>query len=114
MLKSFITKIFYPVLFSFVVFSTSLTPANATFNGLTPCSESPAFQKRLNSSVKKLENRFLPLNNNRIINGFSFFIIKTIPTPPNTPPAQIKRALLSIQLNCFLQQIVFLVEQKTV
>ena len=33
------------------------TPANATFNGLVPCKESPAFQKRLNTSVKKLENR---------------------------------------------------------
>jgi photosystem I subunit 3 len=37
---------------------TSLTPeANANFTALVPCKESPAFQKRLKSSVKKLENR---------------------------------------------------------
>jgi len=30
---------------------------NASFNNLVPCKESPAFQKRLNSSVRKLENR---------------------------------------------------------
>ena len=37
---------------------TSLAPeANANFNALVPCKESPAFQKRLKSSVKKLENR---------------------------------------------------------
>jgi photosystem I subunit 3 len=31
--------------------------AKADFNVLTPCKDSPAFQKRLNSSVKKLQNR---------------------------------------------------------
>ena len=31
--------------------------ANADFKNLTPCKDSPAFQKRLSSSVKKLENR---------------------------------------------------------
>ena len=31
--------------------------ANADFSNLTPCKDSPAFQKRLTSSVKKLENR---------------------------------------------------------
>jgi photosystem I subunit 3 len=31
--------------------------AKADFNALTPCKSSPAFQKRLTSSVKKLENR---------------------------------------------------------
>ena len=37
----------------------SLTPnqANADIGGLTKCSDSPAFTKRLNSSVKKLEQR---------------------------------------------------------
>jgi photosystem I subunit III len=55
--KSFISKLFCPFFFAFVFFTTNLTPANAEFNGLTPCKESPAFQKRLNSSVKKLENR---------------------------------------------------------
>jgi len=42
-------------IFSLVIFN--IQPANADFNALTPCKESPAFQKRLNSSVKKLENR---------------------------------------------------------
>lgn len=55
--KFLISKIFAPIIFSFAIFSTDITAANATFNGLTPCNESPAFQKRLNSSVKKLENR---------------------------------------------------------
>eukprot|EP01035_Chromulina_nebulosa_P020081 gene20081-26077_t len=31
--------------------------ANASFNNLTPCKQSPAFEKRLNAEVKKLENR---------------------------------------------------------
>jgi photosystem I subunit 3 len=42
-------------LFSFVFLSTE--PAKADFNNLVPCKEAPAFQKRLASSVKKLENR---------------------------------------------------------
>jgi photosystem I subunit 3 len=54
---SFISKIVSPVLFAIAIFTTSITPAHAEFNGLTPCKESPAFQKRLNSSVRKLENR---------------------------------------------------------
>ena len=32
-------------------------PASADIGGLTKCSDSPAFTKRLNSSVKKLEQR---------------------------------------------------------
>ena len=37
----------------------TLTPtmASADIGGLTKCSESPAFTKRLNASVKKLEQR---------------------------------------------------------
>jgi photosystem I subunit 3 len=35
----------------------NIQPAAADFNNLKPCKESPAFEKRLNSSVKKLENR---------------------------------------------------------
>ena len=42
-------------LFSIAFFN--IEPANADFKNLTPCKSSPAFQKRLNSSVKKLENR---------------------------------------------------------
>jgi photosystem I subunit 3 len=50
--QSILTVIFSTFLF------TSLTPeASANFNALVPCKESPAFQKRLKSSVKKLENR---------------------------------------------------------
>ena len=44
-------------LFSFGIFNTNLLTANADFRALTPCKDSPAFTKRLNSSVKKLENR---------------------------------------------------------
>ena len=42
-------------LFSLVMFN--IQPAKADFAALVPCKESTAFQKRLNSSVKKLENR---------------------------------------------------------
>lgn len=35
----------------------NIQPASADFNALVPCKESPAFQKRLTNSVKKLENR---------------------------------------------------------
>jgi photosystem I subunit 3 len=38
-------------------FSSNIQDANAAFENLTLCKESPAFEKRLNSSVKKLENR---------------------------------------------------------
>lgn len=55
--KSFVSKIVSSLIFCGVIFSTNLAPAHAEFNNLTPCKESPAFQKRLNSSVKKLENR---------------------------------------------------------
>ena len=49
--KVFLTLTFFS--FSFL----NIQPAVADFNNLTPCKESPAFEKRLNSSVKKLENR---------------------------------------------------------
>lgn len=41
----------------FGIFNTHLESANADFSALTLCKDSPAFTKRLNSSVKKLENR---------------------------------------------------------
>lgn len=44
-------------LFSFAFLTTNIQPAKADFNNLKLCKESPAFEKRLNSSVKKLENR---------------------------------------------------------
>jgi photosystem I subunit 3 len=56
-LQNFFSKIFLVGLFSFASFSTEIKPANAEFNNLTPCKDSTAFQKRLTTSVKKLENR---------------------------------------------------------
>ena len=50
---SFVSKIFAITVFSLF----SMKSAQADFSQLTPCKESPAFQKRLASSVKKLENR---------------------------------------------------------
>jgi photosystem I subunit 3 len=55
-------KSFSSILISFFVFlglslNINLNSANATFDTLTPCKDSPAFQKRLTTSVKKLENR---------------------------------------------------------
>lgn len=56
-----ISKIFPKLLsilvFSFFLLNSDLASANDNFSQLTPCKESPAFQKRLTSSVKKLENR---------------------------------------------------------
>lgn len=46
---------FFIGLFSFFFFSNN--PSYADFSSLIPCKESSAFQKRLTSSVKKLENR---------------------------------------------------------
>ena len=51
------SKLFSIFLFSMVIFNTDLKSAHADFNNLTPCKDSAAFQKRLTSSVKKLENR---------------------------------------------------------
>lgn len=52
-----LSKSFSFILIPAIIFSSNLEPAKADFNNLTPCKESPAFQKRLNTSVKKLENR---------------------------------------------------------
>ena len=46
--------------FSFLalnIFTFNIDSAKADFNQLTPCGQSAAFDKRLNSEVKKLENR---------------------------------------------------------
>ena len=57
----FSSKIFSKILAIICIpvwlFTTSINKANADFNNLTPCNESKSFQKRLNTSVKKLENR---------------------------------------------------------
>jgi len=55
--KSFFSKIICSFLFSFFIFNGNIQEAKADFNALTLCKESPAFTKRLNSEVKKLENR---------------------------------------------------------
>jgi photosystem I subunit III len=55
--KSLFSRIFCILAFSLFAFNIEIKTANADFNALTPCKESPAFQKRLASSVKKLENR---------------------------------------------------------
>lgn len=58
-IKSFFNiKKFFSIFFCFVFFLTSNEKiVNADFNALVPCKESSAFQKRLKTSVKKLENR---------------------------------------------------------
>jgi photosystem I subunit 3 len=56
--SNFFSQLFCSIVFSILVFfNTNISPAFADFNALVPCKDSPAFQKRLNSSVKKLENR---------------------------------------------------------
>jgi photosystem I subunit 3 len=57
---NFSSKIFKTVTISTLVFSClfgNLQSAKADYKALTPCKESKAYQKRLKSSVKKLENR---------------------------------------------------------
>ena len=56
-IQNFLSKICSLALFSFFFFNTDIKSANADFTALTPCKESPAFQKRLDSSLKKLDNR---------------------------------------------------------
>jgi photosystem I subunit 3 len=53
LLSSFVT--FF--IFTFCFFSTTPTKVQADFKNLTLCKESPAFEKRLNTQLKKLENR---------------------------------------------------------
>ena len=56
-IKTFLSKLCCLTIFSFFFFTIDTKDAKADFNALTPCKESPAFQKRLKASVKKLENR---------------------------------------------------------
>jgi photosystem I subunit 3 len=56
-LPTFLSQIFCVTIFSTILSFNFVSPASANFNTLVPCKESPAFQKRLASSVKKLENR---------------------------------------------------------
>lgn len=56
-IPSFVSKFICCGLFSGLVFNLEIPLVKADFNLLTPCKDSKAFQKRLTSSVKKLENR---------------------------------------------------------
>ena len=64
-MKHYFKPIRHVILTSFLVFilSITITPQQvlADIGGLTKCSDSAAFSKRLNTSVKKLEQR---LNHN--------------------------------------------------
>jgi photosystem I subunit 3 len=56
-IKAFFLKLISFSFLSFFLFSSDIQPAKADFSSLTPCKDSPAFQKRLATSVKKLQNR---------------------------------------------------------
>jgi photosystem I subunit 3 len=56
-IKALVSKFFCLAIIPMFIFSGDVKPANAALANLTPCKESPAFQKRLKTSVKKLENR---------------------------------------------------------
>jgi photosystem I subunit 3 len=56
-LKNIISKISSAIIIFAVVGNMQLNLAQADFTMLTPCKDSPNFQKRLNTSIKKLENR---------------------------------------------------------
>jgi photosystem I subunit 3 len=56
-IPSFISRIFQLIIFSSIFFNFEISSVKADFTALTPCKDSAAFKKRLNSSVKKLENR---------------------------------------------------------
>jgi photosystem I subunit 3 len=55
--KDSFSKFICLTLFPLFFLTSGISPANADYSVLKPCKESPAFQKRLNTSVKKLENR---------------------------------------------------------
>jgi photosystem I subunit 3 len=55
--KNIFSKIVLLSIFSFITVNTQVKIANADFSVLTPCKDSTSFQKRLTTSVKKLENR---------------------------------------------------------
>jgi photosystem I subunit 3 len=55
--QTYISKFFACLLLPLFFFGITMQSVNADFTQLTPCKDSAAFQKRLNTSVKKLENR---------------------------------------------------------
>ena len=56
-LKNIISKISSAIIIFAVIGNMQLNVAQADFTMLTPCKDSTSFQKRLNTSIKKLENR---------------------------------------------------------
>jgi photosystem I subunit 3 len=49
--------LFSIIILPFFIFNSNIQEVKADFKSLTLCKESPAFTKRLNSEVKKLDNR---------------------------------------------------------
>ena len=56
-MKALVSRFLAFSFFSIYIINADLKPANADFQNLTPCKTSPAFAKRLKSSLKKLDNR---------------------------------------------------------
>jgi photosystem I subunit 3 len=56
-IKDNFSKFLCVTLFPLFFFASGVNHANADYGALTPCKDSPAFEKRLKTSVKKLENR---------------------------------------------------------
>jgi photosystem I subunit III len=56
-IKQFLSKFIFVTVLSGSILSLEPKIASADFNSLTPCKDSPAFKKRLTTSVKKLQNR---------------------------------------------------------
>jgi len=50
-------RLFSLIILPFFIFNSHIQDSKADFNALTLCKDSPAFTKRLNSEVKKLDNR---------------------------------------------------------
>jgi photosystem I subunit 3 len=56
-IKDNFSKFLCVTLFPLFFFASGVNQANADYGALTPCKDSPAFEKRLKTSVKKLDNR---------------------------------------------------------
>ena len=56
-MKTLVSRFLALSIFSLCLVNIDIKPANADFQNLTPCKTSPAFAKRLKSSLKTLDNR---------------------------------------------------------
>lgn len=56
-IRSILSKFLIVIGISFFSINQNIEVARADFSALKPCNESPAFKKRLATSIKKLENR---------------------------------------------------------